>query len=159
MQERIVLADPNIQGGTPVFAGTRVAVKNLFDYLAAGETLHSFLLDFPSVDRTKVLVTLEMAKQALDANAVFLHQAGVTQVGKAITEKMILEFALAYRPYSLVEKRTTCEAIPKAVFLVIPTQAGIQNMGTCLRVEVRMIVMGGEETQWGGARQGWWVRL
>ena len=31
MQERIVLADPNIQGGTPVFAGTRVPVKNLFD--------------------------------------------------------------------------------------------------------------------------------
>lgn len=69
MQERLVLADPNIQGGTPVFAGTRVPVKNLFDYLAAGETLDSFLLDFPSVDRTKVLAALEMAKQALDANA------------------------------------------------------------------------------------------
>lgn len=69
MQERLVLVDPNIQGGTPVFAGTRVPVKNLFDYLAVGETLDSFLLDFPSVDRTKVLAALEMAKQALDANA------------------------------------------------------------------------------------------
>ena len=61
MQERIVLADPNVQGGTPVFAGTRVPVKNLFDYLAAGETLDSFLLDFPSVERAKALATLEMA--------------------------------------------------------------------------------------------------
>ncbi len=52
-----------------MFAGTRVPVKNLFDYLETGETLDQFLLDFPSVDRAKATATLEMAQGALCANA------------------------------------------------------------------------------------------
>ena len=61
--------DPRIQGGTPVFAGTRVAVKNLFDYLETGDTLDDFLLDFPAVERAKAMAALELAQGALYANA------------------------------------------------------------------------------------------
>lgn len=69
MKNEIIHKDPRIQGGTPVFAGTRVPVKNLFDYLETGETLDHFLLDFPSVDRDKAIAALEMAQGALYANA------------------------------------------------------------------------------------------
>lgn len=69
MEDKIVQKDPKIQGGVPVFTGTRVPVKNLFDYLEADETLEQFLLDFPSVDRAKAIAALEMAWEALDANA------------------------------------------------------------------------------------------
>ena len=51
MLEIIVQVDPEILGGTPVFRGTRVPVKNLLDYLAAGDTLDRFLDDFPTVKR------------------------------------------------------------------------------------------------------------
>ena len=69
MKDEIICKDPRIQGGAPVFAGTRVAVKNLFDYLETGETLDHFLLDFPVVDRAKAIAALEMAQGALYANA------------------------------------------------------------------------------------------
>ena len=69
MKNEIICKDPRIQGGTPVFAGTRVPVKNLFDYLETGETFEHFLLDFPSVDRDKAIASLQMAQGALYANA------------------------------------------------------------------------------------------
>ena len=68
MKDEIIRKDPRIQGGAPVFAGTRVPVKNLFDYLETGETLDRFLLDFPVVDRAKAIAALEMAQGALCAN-------------------------------------------------------------------------------------------
>ena len=49
--DNIVVKDPEILGGTPVFRGTRVPFKNLLDYLAGGHTLDDFLDDFPSVTR------------------------------------------------------------------------------------------------------------
>lgn len=42
MKEPVVHSDPDIQGGVPVFVGTRVPVKNLFDYLEAGDSLDDF---------------------------------------------------------------------------------------------------------------------
>ena len=69
MDEQIVQKDPKIQGGVPVFKGTRVPLKNLFDYLETGETLEQFLLDFPAVDRDKAIAALELAREALDADA------------------------------------------------------------------------------------------
>ncbi len=69
MSESIIHSDPKIQGGVPVFTGTRVPVKNLFDYLEAGETLEQFLLDFPAIDRSTSIAALEMAREALDARA------------------------------------------------------------------------------------------
>ena len=69
MEKPIIQKNPRIQGGVPVFAGTRVPVKNLFDYLEAGETLEQFVLDFPSVERVQAIAALEIARAALDANA------------------------------------------------------------------------------------------
>ncbi len=65
----VVTVDPEILGGTPVFAGTRVPVKNLFDYLEAGDSLEVFLDAFPSVTREQAVAALEMAREALVADA------------------------------------------------------------------------------------------
>ena len=55
MRESVVTKDPDILGGTPVFRGTRVPVQNLIDYLATGETIDTFLDDFPTVRRELVI--------------------------------------------------------------------------------------------------------
>ena len=56
-------------GGTPVFAGTRVPVQTLLDYLEGGDSLDDFLLDFPGVSREHAVAVLEAAKSALLAKA------------------------------------------------------------------------------------------
>ncbi len=55
----VVHSDPEILGGTPVFLGTRVPVRNLIDFLEAGDSLEDFLRSFPSVSREQALVALE----------------------------------------------------------------------------------------------------
>lgn len=55
----VVVRDPEILGGMAVFAGTRVPVKNLTDWMAAGSTIDEFLDDFPSVGREQVLAFLQ----------------------------------------------------------------------------------------------------
>ena len=69
MNQSIIQIDPEIQGGVPVFAGTRVPVKTLFDYLEAAESIEAFLQDFPSVSRAVAVATLEQARLALAADA------------------------------------------------------------------------------------------
>ena len=69
MLKTIVQVDPEILGGTPVFRGTRVPVKNLLDYLAAGDTLDQFLDDFPTVNRVQAVAALELARDLLTAGA------------------------------------------------------------------------------------------
>ena len=64
-EQCVVHSDPDIQGGVPVFVGTRVPVKNLFDYLEAGHSLDEFLDDFPSVSRAQAQAALELAHEAL----------------------------------------------------------------------------------------------
>jgi uncharacterized protein (DUF433 family) len=61
----IVVKDPEILSGTPVFRGTRVPFQNLLDYLEGGETLDEFLDDFPSVTREAAIAALEQAKTLL----------------------------------------------------------------------------------------------
>jgi uncharacterized protein (DUF433 family) len=61
MQQQAIQIDPEIQGGTPCFAGTRVPVKSLFDYLARGRSLDYFLEQFPSVRRQQAAEVLEQA--------------------------------------------------------------------------------------------------
>jgi uncharacterized protein (DUF433 family) len=61
----IIVKDPDILGGTPVFRGTRVPVQALFDSLESGETLKEFLEGFPSVTRDVAIAALEQAKQCL----------------------------------------------------------------------------------------------
>ena len=53
--------DPERLGGEPVFRGTRVPVKSLFDHLGAGDSLEIFLDDFPGVTREQVQAVVEMA--------------------------------------------------------------------------------------------------
>ena len=61
MDTRIINIDPEILGGTPVFFGTRVPIKNLFDYLETGDTIDIFLEDFEGVSRHQVVKVLEMS--------------------------------------------------------------------------------------------------
>lgn len=69
MIRTIIQVDPDIQGGTPVFAGTRVPVKNLFEYLEAGDSIEVFLEDFPSVPRDMLVAALEQARLAVAPDA------------------------------------------------------------------------------------------
>lgn len=61
----VIVRNPDILGGTPVFRGTRVPIQALFDYLEGGETLEEFLQGFPSVSREAAVAALEEAKQLL----------------------------------------------------------------------------------------------
>jgi len=65
----VVHRDPEILGGTPVFVGTRVPVKILFDYLEAGDGLEVFLDEFPSVTREQAVAALELAREFIASDA------------------------------------------------------------------------------------------
>jgi uncharacterized protein (DUF433 family) len=65
----VVHSDPEILGGTPVFVGTRVPLRNLIDYLEGGQSLDEFLDDFPSVSRDQAIAALEAAHEVLSARA------------------------------------------------------------------------------------------
>lgn len=69
MPQPIVTSSPDILSGTPVFAGTRVPVQALLDYLEGGETIDDFLAGFPTVKREQVMA--------------FLHEATARMVSKA----------------------------------------------------------------------------
>lgn len=60
-----IVVDPEILGGIPVFAGTRVPVRNLFDYLEAGDSLTEFIAAFPDVTREQAVAVLESSKVGL----------------------------------------------------------------------------------------------
>ena len=70
VREPLITTSPERLSGTPVFAGTRVPVQTLIDYLEAGDSLDAFLDDFPSVSREHAIAVLELAKSALLAEAV-----------------------------------------------------------------------------------------
>jgi len=63
IMEKIINIDKEILGGTPVFMGTRVPIKNLFDYLEDGEPVSEFLDDFPTVKKVQVEKVIKMAHQ------------------------------------------------------------------------------------------------
>lgn len=65
----VVVRDPEILSGMPVFAGTRVPAKNLLDYLEHGRSIDEFLDDFPTVRREQVIAALEEAKELLLVHA------------------------------------------------------------------------------------------
>ncbi len=69
MTSPLITVDPEIHSGTPVFRGTRVPVKTLFDHLEAGDSLDVFLDDFPSVSRELAVAVLEQARTALVPDA------------------------------------------------------------------------------------------
>jgi uncharacterized protein (DUF433 family) len=68
-EKPVVHSDPEIMGGTPVFHGTRVPCRTLFDYLEAGDPLDAFLDDFPSVTRSQAVAALKVACSLLESHA------------------------------------------------------------------------------------------
>ncbi|MGH9945888.1 MAG: DUF433 domain-containing protein [Pyrinomonadaceae bacterium] len=66
MKSSVIEIDLKKVSGAPVFAGTRVPIKNLFDYLEGGETLEDFLGGFPPVTREQAILVLELAEQSLE---------------------------------------------------------------------------------------------
>lgn len=66
--DKFIESDAEKLSGTPVFRGTRVPIKNLFDYLEAGDDLEEFLDDFPTVTRTQAIGVLELYKVKLLQN-------------------------------------------------------------------------------------------
>lgn len=67
MKNGIIEVDPEKVGGVPVFAGTRVPIQNLFDYIEGGETLEDFVEGFPPITREQAVAVLEMAKRSVFA--------------------------------------------------------------------------------------------
>jgi len=72
-KESVIERNPKVMSGTPVFRGTRVPIQNLFDYLAAGDSLADFLEAFPSVTREQAVNALEEAEAAVVSGA---HSSG-----------------------------------------------------------------------------------
>ena len=69
VKSSVVSSSPDVMGGTPVFAGTRVPIENLLDYLEGGESIDDFLEGFPSVSREQVITFLEETKARVLAEA------------------------------------------------------------------------------------------
>ena len=69
METALVRRDPEVMSGALCFAGTRVPVKNLFDYLEGSSSLEDFLTDFPTVSRQRAVAVLEAAREKLAADA------------------------------------------------------------------------------------------
>lgn len=65
MKKKIISSSRDILGGTPVFAGTRVPVQALMDYIEGGESIDDFLDGFPTVSREQVIAFLEQAKDRM----------------------------------------------------------------------------------------------
>ena len=70
VNQSVVKIDPEIMSGAPCFAGTRVPIQNLIDYLEGGDSIDEFLEDFPSVRRDQIISFLEEAKESVLSRAV-----------------------------------------------------------------------------------------
>lgn len=64
-KDEIIEVDPEKLGGTPVFRGTRVPIRNFFDYIEGGDTIEEFLDDFPTVEREQVMALFALIKERL----------------------------------------------------------------------------------------------
>jgi len=74
MNTKIINIDPEILGGTPVFYGTRVPIKNLFDYLETGETIETFLEDFEGVSKEQVIGILEFMEKKIISSPGIMNE-------------------------------------------------------------------------------------
>ena len=70
MSQSVVKVDPKIMNGAPCFAGTRVPIQTLIDYLEGGDSIDEFLDDFASVSRDQVISFLKEAKESVLARVV-----------------------------------------------------------------------------------------
>ncbi|MEK7263108.1 MAG: DUF433 domain-containing protein [Bacteroidota bacterium] len=67
MQNEVISISENVLNGTPVFKGTRVPIKNLFDYIEEGATIEEFLIAFPSVKKEHAIEVLEIAERLVES--------------------------------------------------------------------------------------------
>ena len=74
MNSKVINIDSEILGGTPVFSGTRVPIKNLFDYLETGDTIMNFLEDFESVKKEQVISVLQMSEKLIENSTNILNE-------------------------------------------------------------------------------------
>ena len=74
MKGRSINIDSEILGGTPVFHGTRVPIKNLFDYLKSGKSIDFFLDDFAGVQREQIIKVLEMSQRLIETSSNILNE-------------------------------------------------------------------------------------
>lgn len=65
MNKQIISSSPDVMGGTPVFAGTRVPIQTFIDYIKGGESIDDFLEGFPTVGREQVIAFLEAAQEQM----------------------------------------------------------------------------------------------
>jgi uncharacterized protein (DUF433 family) len=65
MNKQIITSSHDVMGGTPVFAGTRVPVQTLIDYIKGGDSIDDFLDGFPTVTKQQVIAFLEEAQQQM----------------------------------------------------------------------------------------------
>ncbi len=74
MDNQVINIDREILGGTPVFFGTRVPIKNLFDYLETGDSIQTFLDDFEGVSKNQVIKLLEMSQKLIETSSNILNE-------------------------------------------------------------------------------------
>jgi len=74
METQVINIDKEILGGTPVFNGTRVPIKNLFDYLETGESIDTFLEGFEGVTKVQVVKLLEMSQKLIETSSNILNE-------------------------------------------------------------------------------------
>jgi uncharacterized protein (DUF433 family) len=74
MERQVINIDPEILNGTPVFFGTRVPIKNLFDYLETGDSIEVFLEDFEGVSKNQVVRLLEMSQKLIENSTHILNK-------------------------------------------------------------------------------------
>ena len=70
----VINIDNEILGGTPVFNGTRVPIKNLFDYIEAGDSIDFFLEDFGGVTKDQVIKVLEMSQKLIETSSNIMNE-------------------------------------------------------------------------------------
>lgn len=87
--EELIERDPGKMHGTPVFPGTRVPIKHLFDYLESGDNLEEFLSDFPSVGREQVVAVLTASRDSV-LNTPTDTQARVELMSQAANDELFL---------------------------------------------------------------------
>jgi uncharacterized protein (DUF433 family) len=74
MLGKIINIDADILGGTPVFSGTRVPIRNLFDYLEAGKSIDTFIEDFDTISKEQVLQFLELTNKLLISSTQIMNE-------------------------------------------------------------------------------------
>ena len=87
--EELIARNPEKMSGTPVFSGTRVPIKHLFDYLESGESLEEFLDQFPTVSREQAVAVLTASRESL-LNTLTNTQARIEFMSQAVKDELFL---------------------------------------------------------------------